>query len=569
MLESGKYRFIFLPLDEGAGNHRPTQIQANGYKNPELVYIEELKRVNEELRQARRAALNLMEDAILSEEALRQSELRLRTLADVVPQVIWANDGEGRANYFNQRWYEYTGLNYEQSAGLGWQAVVHPDDAPASIEKWKDALAAGEIFDTEYRLRRYDGSYRWFIGRNVPLKEDSGKIAGWFGSATDIEDLKKTQGALSESEARLRITMETATDYGIITMDAERKVEKWSSGAFQIFGYTEAEMIGQLADIIFTEEDRKAGIPQKEMETARDTGRSADERWHRRKDDSRFYASGVMRPIRNHGLTGYVKVLRDMTQEQLFTEELHRLVAERTAELQRSNEDLRQFAHVASHDLKEPIRKIQTFNNRILDEYADALPPKVKTYSEKIGTAADRMISMIEGVLRYSKLSYAEQVWEAVNLNEVVQQIATDLEVMMQQKGAVIEAAELPILTANPTLMYQLFYNLTLNSLKFAKEDEPPRIIITSEKVKQEEKEFGKITVSDNGIGFEPDFNELIFKTFARLHPVEDYEGTGLGLALCKKIVERHGGAISAKGVPGKGATFTILLPLMNKPINQ
>jgi PAS domain S-box-containing protein len=497
-----------------------------------------------------------------SQDAVRYNEERFRTLANAVPQVIWGNDSEGKANYFNQRWYEYSGLNYEQSAGLGWEAIVHPDDASISVEKWKAALAKGEIFDTEYRLRRHDGSYCWFIGRNVPLKDEAGKVAGWFGSATDIEDLKKAGEALSQSEARLRITMESATDYAIITMDTQRRVEKWSSGATQIFGYTEAEMIGQTADIIFTEEDRQAGVAELEIETAITTGSAADERWHKREDGSRFYASGVMRPIHNNQLTGFVKVLRDMTQQQLFTEELHRLVAERTVELQRSNEDLRQFAHVASHDLKEPIRKIQTFNNRIIDEYGNVLPPKAKIYSEKIETASNRMISMIEGVLFYSKLVNTAQNLEAVNLNEIIDQIAGDLEVMMEQKKAQVIKTVLPTIRANSTLIYQLFYNLILNSLKFSKAGKPSLINISSETIKQDSKDFLRIVVSDNGIGFEPEFGQDIFKTFTRLHPADLYEGTGLGLALCKKIVERHGGTISASAKLDNGAVFTILLPL-------
>lgn len=135
-----------------------------------------------------------------AEEALHQSEERLRTLADAVPQIIWTNNADGKANYFNQRWYEYSGLTYQQSEGLGWQLIVHPDDAPASVEKWKEALFTGKVFDTQYRLRSHDGNYCWFIGRDVPLQNDSGKITGWFGTATDIDNLKKTEEALSQSE---------------------------------------------------------------------------------------------------------------------------------------------------------------------------------------------------------------------------------------------------------------------------------------------------------------------------------------------------------------------------------
>ena len=124
-----------------------------------------------------------------AEAAIRESEARFRTLADVVPQVIWTNEAGGKANYFNGRWFEYSGLSWEESVGLGWEAIVHPDDASASREKWQGALAAGEGFDTEYRLRRADGAYRWHVGRNVPLKDEAGRVLGWFGSATDIEDL--------------------------------------------------------------------------------------------------------------------------------------------------------------------------------------------------------------------------------------------------------------------------------------------------------------------------------------------------------------------------------------------
>ena len=497
-----------------------------------------------------------------AEKALRRSEERLRTLADAVPQIIWTNNAEGDADYFNQRWYDYTGLNYEHSAGLGWQLIVHSEDERGSVEKWKEAFSDEKIFDTEFRLRHRNGTFRWFIGRNVPLINEKGKVTAWFGSATDIQELKKTEKALSESEARLRITMESATDYAIITMDTERRIERWSNGASKIFGYTEAEVIGQSADIIFTDEDQKAGASQKEMETARDKGRAIDERWHQRKDGSRFYVSGVMRPIQNPELTGYVKVLRDMTQQQLFTEELHRLVGERTNDLRRSNEDLQQFAHVASHDLKEPVRKIKTFNNRIRDDFSEALPEKVQMYLNKINSAANRMEGMIEGILKYSQLAQSAAAFVTVDLNKTLENIQSDLEVLIFDKKALITTTDLPTINANETLIYQLFYNLVLNSLKFSKASEPSRIHIKCAFLQQDQKDFTEIILSDNGIGFEQEYANTIFDTFTRLNSQDEYEGTGLGLALCKKIVERHGGSIAATGQVGIGATFTINLPL-------
>lgn len=496
-----------------------------------------------------------------AEEMLSSSEDQMRRLANVVPQIIWTNNVEGKADYFNQRWYEYTGLSFEQSEGPGWQAVVHPDDAPASVEKWRKALAAGEIFDTEYRLRRSDGIYRWFIGRNVPLRND-GKVSGWFGTATDIDNLKKTEEALRQSEEKLRITLETATDYAIIAMDSERKVERWSQGATQLFGYTEAEMLGRTADIIFTEEDREAGAQQKEMEIARDNGRAPDERWHQAKDGKRFYVNGVLRPIKNSVVTGYVKVMRDVTSQQLFTEELHRQVQEQTRDLQRSNEDLLQFAHVTSHDLQEPVRKIKTFNNLVIKQYASEMPEKAKFYLEKTSQSVNRLGNMIQSILNYSRIGRSESIHGTVDLNKILEEIILDLELYIAEKKATISRPTFPAFKGNGTLLHQLFYNLLANSLKFSKENIPLQIVIDYRYITLRDNRFIEITLQDNGIGFENEYNASIFEIFSRLHPKDKYEGTGLGLALCKKIVDRHHGHIYASGRPGEGAVFTIQLPV-------
>src|SRR5690349_2989702 len=141
-------------------------------------------------------------------QVLRESEEQLRTIADNVPQLIWTNRADGTATYFNQRWYEFTGLSYEQSRGPGWQAVVHPEDAPASTQLWQEALAAGEMFDCEYRLRGTDGEYRWFIGRNVPLKDPRGRVLSWFGTATDIDELKQAQANVHQTRERFELLIE-------------------------------------------------------------------------------------------------------------------------------------------------------------------------------------------------------------------------------------------------------------------------------------------------------------------------------------------------------------------------
>ncbi|HEY2349321.1 MAG TPA: PAS domain-containing sensor histidine kinase [Puia sp.] len=253
---------------------------------------------------------------------LRTLENNFRTLSNVIPQLIWTNDIQGNANYFNSRWYEYSGLNFEKSYGLGWQAMVHPDDSALSVEKWKKALIAGEMFDVEYRLRRRDGQYRWHIGRNVPFRNSSGIITGWYGTATDVDDLKKIETSLRNSEEELRVTLESAIDYAIITTDINGIIKGWSAGAERIFGYTPNEVIGKSCEIIFTPEDRLNLAPETEMRQAREFGCASDERWHLRKDGSRFFMSGVMSPIQSRVLTGYVKVARDLTSKREFDQKL-------------------------------------------------------------------------------------------------------------------------------------------------------------------------------------------------------------------------------------------------------
>ncbi len=244
------------------------------------------------------------------------------------------------------------------------------------------------------------------------------------------------------------------------------------------------------------------------------------------------------------------------------TEKLEAAVRQRTRELQRSNDDLLQFAHVASHDLKEPVRKIRTFGKRLQDEYSHDIPEKGQVFLDKLLNASDRMIAVIEGILSYSAISNNEQPNQSIDLNNIIRLVESDLELLIQQKDATIETNTLPVIQGNSTLIHQLFYNLVQNALKFAKTTGKPHISIKAQIVGLDGSSEAHISVTDNGIGFDAQYADRIFETFARLNPVNSYEGTGLGLALCKKIVERHHGTIKATGKQQQGAEFYIILPV-------
>jgi PAS domain S-box-containing protein len=284
-----------------------------------------------------------------AEEALRTSEERFRNLADNVPQVIWTNDAGGEVNYFNKRWYDYTGLSPEESIGPERQQIIHPEDAPATTQQWQRALAEGKIFSAEYRLRGRDGNYRWFIGRNVPLRDD-GRIVSWFGSATDIDDFKKASAALRDSEERYRLLVDGARDHAIFLLSPSNDIVYWSAGAERVFGWSAEEAIGQSGELVFTPEDRAIEQEEKEIETALQDGCASDRRWHLRKDGSRIWVDGVMHRLDDEqtgALRGFAKIARDATKERLAEEELKKAhseledrVKERTTALVATNSEL-------------------------------------------------------------------------------------------------------------------------------------------------------------------------------------------------------------------------------------
>jgi signal transduction histidine kinase len=265
-----------------------------------------------------------------------------------------------------------------------------------------------------------------------------------------------------------------------------------------------------------------------------------------------------------------IQILRATEQQlQLANKELAlveaqliRQVAERTSDLQRSNEDLEQFAHVASHDLKEPVRKVRMFTDQLRQTAHHLLPEDSQRSLEKIQRAAERMQAMIEGVLTYSQQLAAHEEMQIVNLDDLLGEVCTDLELLISEQGAVIRRSSLGTVEGSATQLHQLIYNLLINALKFSREHRQPVITIQASAIEQEGKAMKKLILTDNGIGFEPAYAQQIFQPFTRLHSKDQYEGTGMGLALCRKIVLRHGGTIYAEGSLDRGAVFTITLPL-------
>ncbi len=255
-------------------------------------------------------------------------------------------------------------------------------------------------------------------------------------------------------------------------------------------------------------------------------------------------------------------------------------VRERTAELStlnlelgRSNRELQDFAFVASHDLQEPLRKIQAFGDRLRTVQGPKFDDQGRDYLDRMSNAAERMHTLINDLLGYSRVTTQAQPFLPTDLNKVIDGVLGDLETRIEQLGANVSVASLPTIDADATQMRQLFQNLIANALKFSKDDTPPIVEVSGEVFTDEASSIGRsmpeellrISVSDNGIGFDEKYLDRIFTPFQRLHGRNQYEGTGIGLAVCRKIVERHGGSLTAESIPGKGSKFIAILPLMQK----
>ncbi|MDB5207036.1 MAG: domain S-box protein [Flavisolibacter sp.] len=265
-------------------------------------------------------------------------------------------------------------------------------------------------------------------------------------------------------------------------------------------------------------------------------------------------------------------ILTDLTAQKKVQQQLssnNKQLAEINHALELSNHDLQQFASVASHDLQEPLRKIQLFSNLLNDRGGAQLTPESKKYLEKIIYSAGRMKALIIDVLNYSKLSANDNPFECIDLNVLIKELLDDFDLFIAEKKAVINVGELPCLYVNRGQIRQMFQNLLSNSLKFAGKEKTSIIDITAKLVRDKsfdseedpEGAFCLLTISDNGIGFDEKYAAKIFSLFERLHSKETYEGTGIGLAITKKIVEKHNGLIAAHSKEGEGARFLILLP--------
>ena len=356
------------------------------------------------------------------------------------------------------------------------------------------------------------------------------------------------------SDKLFALLVASVLDYAIFVLDARGRVARWNPGAERMTGYRESEVVGLPLSVFLLEDPESASRVQEEMDAAIRDGRAENEGWRVRKDGSRFWANTVLVALRDdHGeLIGFGKIMRDLTEQR----RLDAVVAAKVDELGRSNKELEQFAYVASHDLQEPLRMVTSYVQLLAKRYGGKLGADADDF---IGYAVDgvgRMQQLINDLLAFSRVGTRGGTLQSTDAGAVLERVLEGLQITIQEAGATITHDPLPVVHADPSQLGQLLQNLIGNGIKF-RGTAPPRVHIGVEP----RGDHWLFTVRDNGIGFEAQYAERIFVIFQRLHGRGEYAGTGIGLAICRKIVERHGGQIWAASEPGRGSTFHFTWP--------
>jgi len=583
-----------------------------------------------------------------AERARQESETAFRLLADSVPQLVWMCRPDGLNIYFNQRWVEYTGLTLEECYGRGWDTPFHPEDKQPAWDAWNRAVATGGDYRIECRLRAADGCYRWFLIKGVPLRDSRGAILKWFGTCTDIDDLKRAEQEVRSlnTELEQRVSERTAAvqrQAALIAAINAAQSEFISSASGRISFDSVLEKLLRLTDSEYGFIDELLCTPDGQMVlSARAITNIAWNDASRKMYDQ--FINGTLNFTNLKSLYGAVmtsgkpviandapndprrtgvppghpalraflglplissakefvgviglanrpggygeeiityleplvvacanlfaairsddrrkKAERDL---RLANEMLDLRVEERTRELAganralaASNADLEQFAYVASHDLQEPLRMISSYVELLAQRYQGHLDEKADKFIHYIVDGATRMQTLINDLLTFSRVTTRAKPFTLTSAEAALADVLTNLGRTIAEKEATVTHDPLPDVMADPSQFEQVLQNLIGNGLKFCQQK--PRVHVRAERRGGE----WVFAVRDNGIGIAPEHVGRLFVIFQRLHTRADYPGTGIGLAVCKKVVERHGGRIWVESQPGQGSTFFFTIP--------
>jgi PAS domain S-box-containing protein len=526
-----------------------------------------------------------------AEEALARERLLLRTLIDNLPDGIYAKDTACRKTLVNPADLKNLCCKSEAEALGKSDFDFYPRNLAEKFYADDQKVLQGQpVINREEYVLDEKGEKRWLMTSKLPLRDQNGKIVGLVGVGRDITHRKQAEEALRQSEERLREVMQSTRC--ILNSGQVEGPEGWRERALN----PESPFHWDLP--VENEETAQKIFPL-ELAPGEQYQEAWVRSWNRADHDQMNWNSGnallndlplyrnEFRCIDKHGVEHWMQqfvTINKLTENrwQLFcittditdlkaTESALRSSEEKlrqfTVQLERSNRELQDFAYVASHDLQEPLRKIVVFGERLREKNSEALGPEALDYLERMQKAAGRMQTLINDLLTFSRVTTKAHPFAAVNLAEIASEVVNDLEGRIELVKGRVELGELPVIDAEALQMRQLLQNLIGNALKFRRPEEPPVVKVEAQIIPDPvtpAKKLCRLTVSDNCIGFDEKYLDRIFNVFQRLHTRNEYEGTGMGLAIVRKIALYHGGDVTAKSKPGQGSTFILTLPVVH-----
>ncbi len=496
-------------------------------------------------------------------------------LTDFIPGIVYVYDTDKKKlRYVNKKVTEILGYSFDDINTWedDWQQLIFNDDrelVTSELEKYSN-LKDDESHAYQSRLNHKEGNWRYFRTQGTVLRRNAdGKPDSLLFIAQDITDQQKT----AEENKKLHEVMEETQlmlDFGVWTIDIKTSLAECSTGYYKLMGFDDddrpamtlelhskyipspdkervvAIILKAIQDKLEFEVEHKIITPKQEKKVVLCKGKVV------------LNADGDA--IKVVGSTMNITKVRS-TEYAL---------GNKIEDLNRSNKDLEEFAYIASHDLQEPLRKISTFGQRLATKFKDALNDEGEEYLNRLMSSTETMRQLIDNLLEYSRVTRNLQSFEKVDLNILLKTVVNELDLVIEETDTTITHKGLPVIMAMPLQIKQLFINLITNAIKFRRKDVPCTINISATPLTADEyaeygvaigKQFFNIKVTDNGIGFEDEYSEKIFIIFQRLHGKADYPGSGIGLSICKKIVDNHHGLMNAESTLGKGATFNIIIP--------
>ena len=568
------------------------------------------------------ARIDRQEEARRWREAdLVDRETHFRQLCEFLPQLVWTCAPDGAADYLGPQWEAYTGRPAEEQLGWGWITCLHPEDRIPTQATWLAACKRSATFDAEFRLRHHDGTYRWFHSRAQALLDEEGRVCRWFGTSTDIDELRKGEQAIRRSEARLRralaagqrrterqaLLLDIAS--GLLVVDLgdhdAASLDRYifdklhtplevdiclhyrldpEAGCLRLVaghgipaesrpGLESLQLEESMSDLIpgswaFQPPAASPAPPPAGAGPMQRLGVRCHASYPLLARDGRLLGTFCLASTRrNHftpGETDFLQTVavllalgieRRQAEEKIqrLNADLERQVEARTAELRASNRELQAFTYAASHDLKAPLGRINSFSSLLEKQYRDLLEGDGLLFLDFIRSNATRMTNLIEDMLAHARIEQQTANLQAVDLRGAVQSALEERRSEIREAEAEIRC-HLPAIEvwADPLALGQVLRNLIDNALKYSAQANPPIIEIGGEA------RDGKcrLWVRDNGVGFDMAHHDQIFEIFRRLHTYAEFPGSGVGLALVKKAMERMEGRVWAESAPAKGATF-------------